>query len=250
MTVHPNARRGASPLRRDVVGELYRLLARHRRLAAALLLAAAAAVVVGALAPAPPPTRPVVVAAHDLPAGRRLTADDLAVRDLPPPARPAGAVPDVPAALGRTVAAGVRRGEPLTDARLVGPGLLAGAPAGQVAAPVRVADAAEAALVRPGDVVDVLAVTTAQAPTAGSATAVGESTDVAEVERPDVAPAAATVAAGVRVLATPSADDAGAAGGLDGLGGALVVVATDPATARALAAAAAVARLSLVLRSG
>ncbi|HEU4676031.1 MAG TPA: Flp pilus assembly protein CpaB [Motilibacteraceae bacterium] len=239
------ARRGTPPLRRDVVGELYRLLTRHRRLVAALLLAAAAAVAVGALAPAPPPTRPVVVAARDLPAGHRLTADDLAVRHLPPPARPAGAVPAVPAALGRTVAAAVRRGEPLTDARLVGPGLLSGAPAGQVAAPVRVADAAEAALVSPGDVVDVLAVTTGQVRTFADPAA----TDVGEAAAPSVAPAAATVAAGVLVLATASTDDASGAG-LDGLGGALVVVATDGPTARALAAAAAVARLSLVLRSG
>jgi Flp pilus assembly protein CpaB len=253
MTARPVPRRGAPPLRRDVVGELHRLLTRHRRLVAALLLAAAAAVTVGALAPAPPPTRPVVVAARDLPAGHRLAADDLAVRDLPPPARPAGAVPDVPAALGRTVAAGVRRGEPLTDARLVGPGLLAGSPAGQVAAPVRVADPAEAALVRPGDVVDVLAVTTAQVTsTTPAATADGEGAAAGALEEPAppmVAPAAATVAAGVRVLATTSADDAGGTG-LDGLGGALVVVATDAATARALAAAAAVARLSLVIRGG
>ena len=56
------------------------------------------------------------------------------------------------------LAAGVRAREPITDARLVGPGLTALLPDGQVAAPVRLADLAVAALVRTGDRVDVLAI--------------------------------------------------------------------------------------------
>ena len=59
--------------------------------------------------------------------------------------------------MGRVLAGAVRAAEPLTDARLVGPGLTALLPAGQVAAPVRLADLAVAALVRTGDRVDVLA---------------------------------------------------------------------------------------------
>ena len=62
-----------------------------------------------------------------------------------------------PAVLGRVVAGPVRRGEALTDARLVGPGLTAGLdPQESAAVPVRLADAEAAALVRPGDRVDVL----------------------------------------------------------------------------------------------
>ena len=47
---------------------------------------------------------------------------------------------------GRVLAAPVRRGEPVTDVRVVGPGLWSQVPAGQVAAPVRLADLAVATL--------------------------------------------------------------------------------------------------------
>ncbi|MDQ4084511.1 MAG: hypothetical protein M3165_01710, partial [Actinomycetota bacterium] len=59
--------------------------------------------------------------------------------------------------LGRILAAPVRAGEPITDVRLVGPGLVAGYGPGVVAAPVRIADADSVSLVRVGDRVDVLA---------------------------------------------------------------------------------------------
>ena len=54
---------------------------------------------------------------------------------------PAGALRDVTALLGRVLAAPVRRGEPITDVRLVGPSLLGATTAGLVAVPVRIADA-------------------------------------------------------------------------------------------------------------
>ena len=118
----------------------------------------------------PPRGRPadaaVAVAATDLPAGTVARAGpDLAVARLPPELVPrrgrrgarrswwAGCWP-----------ARVRAGEPVTDVRLVGAGLTALLPDGQVAAPVRLADLAVAALVRTGDRVDVLAT----APDAGS----------------------------------------------------------------------------------
>jgi hypothetical protein len=55
------------------------------------------------------------------------------------------------------LATALRRGEPLTDVRVLGPGLLAQAPSGTVAVVVRPGDPAAAALVRPGEQVDVLA---------------------------------------------------------------------------------------------
>ncbi len=51
----------------------------------------------------------------------------------------------------------MRAGETITDVRLVGPALLAGYGDQLVAAPVRIADAGSAALLQPGDVIDVLA---------------------------------------------------------------------------------------------
>ncbi len=61
---------------------------------------------------------------------------------------------DVP--LGRLVAAPLRAGQPLTDTSLVGPGLASGLSDGQVLTSISV-PTATGWLVRPGDVVDVVA---------------------------------------------------------------------------------------------
>jgi Flp pilus assembly protein CpaB len=125
--------------------------------------ALALAALVLALRPPPPPAvaavagTPVVVAAGDLPAGAVLTDTDLGTADWPPDVVPTGAAVDPGALTGRVLASPLRRGEPVTDARLVGPGLWSQVPAGEVATPVRLADLAVAALLRPGDRVDVLA---------------------------------------------------------------------------------------------
>ena len=96
---------------------------------------------------------PVVVAARDLPAGAQLGAADLSVARLPAEAVPRGASP-VPSGLaGQRIAGAVRRGEIITDAALVGPGLLAGTPPGTAAVPVRVADAASLQLLSPGQLI-------------------------------------------------------------------------------------------------
>jgi Flp pilus assembly protein CpaB len=108
----------------------------------------------------------------------------------------------------------VRVREPITDARLVGAGLTALLPVGQVAAPVRLADVAVAALVRTGDRVDVLAT-------------------------PADATATEVVAAGALVLAGSGADDESGAG--------LLLIAVDEVTAARLAAAATTATLTVNL---
>jgi pilus assembly protein CpaB len=131
-------------------------VARHRRLLAAGAAAAAVAAGVQSLSPSPPSTRRVWVAARDLPAGHRLGDGDLQLAALP-----TGSVPDgstgTASGTGQVLAAPVRRGEPVTDVRLLGPGLLAGRPEGTVAVTVRVADPAATAAVRAGSRVDVLA---------------------------------------------------------------------------------------------
>src|SRR3954466_5119447 len=84
------------------------------------------------LALRPPPAPPgagspdavaVAVSARDLPAGTGLTADDLATSRYPPAAVPAGGAGAPERLLGRALAGGVRAREPITDARLVGPGV-------------------------------------------------------------------------------------------------------------------------------
>ena len=58
--------------------------------------------------------------------------------------------------MGRALGAGMSRGEPVTGARVRGPGLLAGVRTGLVAAHVRLADPAMAAMAAPGDHVDLI----------------------------------------------------------------------------------------------
>ena len=95
----------------------------------------------------------VLVAAHDLPAGARLTDDDLTTAEFRPGTEPSGLV-EHPG--GLTLATSLRRGEPVTDPRVLGPALTDGHP-GMVATPVRLPDTAMASLLRVGDRVDVLA---------------------------------------------------------------------------------------------
>jgi Flp pilus assembly protein CpaB len=192
------------------------------RRAAAVLLAVVALVLAARPAPAvriprPPAAVPLTVAATDLPAGTVLATRDLTVARLPPEFAPRGASPAPGPLVGRVLAGGVRAGEPLTDARLVGPGLTALLPDGQVAAPVRLADLAVAALVRTGDRVDVLATA------------------------PDSA-SAEVVADGVVVLAAAHGADS-----VDDPAAGLLLIAVDDATAARLAAVATTDTLTVSL---
>ena len=192
------------------------------RRAVAVLLAVVALVL--AARPDPPVTdpedalAPLTVAATDLPAGSVLGPDDLRVIRLPPAAVPSGIAPDPADLLGRVLAGGVRASEPLTDVRLVGPGLTAQLAEGQVAAPVRLADLAVASLVRTGDRVDVLAT-------------------------PPESLTAEVVAASVLVLAGAR----GGGGDVDDPAAGLLVLAVDDATAARLAAAATTSTLTVSL---
>ncbi|TQS21394.1 SAF domain-containing protein [Microbispora sp. KK1-11] len=100
--------------------DLRRLTARRRRPIAAVLAGLAVACVL--LAVRTPDGVEVLAAARDL-TGGRLTASDVVVVRLPPDTVPAGAyAPGAPVS-GRVLAGPLRRGELLTDARLLGPGL-------------------------------------------------------------------------------------------------------------------------------
>ena len=208
------ARAGSLTDLRRTARDLTRTVRRHRALLAAGLAAAAVASALPILAPTPPAMATVLAAAHDLPPGRPLTATDLTRLALPAGAVPDGALLDAGEAVGRSLTGPVRRGEALTDLRLLGSGLVR--TAGLVAVPVRLADAASATLLRAGDRVDVLAV-----PADGGVIA------------------ATTVAAGLSVLAVPGSPADGE--------GALIVLAATPATAARLAAAAVGSRLSVTV---
>ena len=182
------------------------MLARRRLLAALLTAIAVAAGLQAASAP-PPPTRTVLVAARDLPSGVVLRRGDLTEAAYAAGSLPSGLAAD---AVGRTLASPLRRGEPVTDVRLVGPRLTADRP-GLVAVPVRLPDAGMVALLEVGDVIDLVAAD----PQGGEARQVSD---------------------GVPVLAIPATTaDAGATG----LGGRIVVVGVREEDVPVLADAAA-----------
>lgn len=201
-------------------GGLPALVAAHRWSLTAGFAGLAAWCGLQALTPGPGPTVQVLIASRDLSWGSAIGRDDLAVAAFPAARVPSGALRDPVAAVGRRPTSAVRRGEPITDVRLLGTADPDGGPTDDsVAAPVRIADAAAARMLRPGMVVDVLA-----AP--------------AEAFVPSDTPAT-VVATGVRVLSVAGPDELSAAGG------ALVVLATTAATAARLAAAQSSGRLSI-----
>jgi Flp pilus assembly protein CpaB len=128
-----------------------------RRAAAGGLVVLAA---VAALRPDPADgSTAVVVAARDLAPGVELSAGDVVLESLSATTVPDGFRSDPAELIGSTLAGPARRGEVLTDVRLLSP-RLAGASAGPDArvVPLHLADTALLELVRPGDVVDVLTV--------------------------------------------------------------------------------------------
>lgn len=181
------------------------VLARRRPLAA-LLTAVAVATGIHAAAAPPPPSVDVVVAARDLTAGTVLAPGDLRAVGFAPDSVPAGASDDAIDAVGRTLAAPLRAGEPVTDVRVVGPALTDGYP-GLTAVPVRLPDAGMVDLLRVGDRVDLVAAD----PQGGGAS---------------------VVATDVPVLAVPAA---GPDVGATGLPGRLVVVGAAPADVAGIA---------------
>ena len=184
----------------------------HRRLLAAAAAATTVILTLEALEPPAPPTVPVLVAARDLAGG----SDDVRILRRPVAVVPSGAVTTQELVIGRTLAGPVRQGELITDVRMLGPPIVAGLP-GKVATPVRLADPGVARLLKVGDHVDVLAA--------------AEGTTAADV-----------VASDIEVLAVPKAQDADPI-----TAGALVVFATTPADAKALAGAAVAAQLTVTL---
>lgn len=199
----------ASPLSlRRRLRRLRRTVLHHRRPVAGLLAGLAVVTAVQASAAPAERTVPVLVAAHDLAPGTVLDPADLTTRAFRPGSVPSGTL-HLGAAVGRRLVGPVRAGEPLTDVRLLDEALLARYP-GTSAVPVRLGDADAAALLRVGDRVTLLA---ADPQASGPAVAVAEDAPV---------------------LALPRSTD----GGPDLTGGALVVLALDPGTARVVAGAA------------
>jgi Flp pilus assembly protein CpaB len=99
----------------------------------------------------------IVVAARDLSPGIELTSADVSLETRMAATVPDGSQSNLADVLGSTLAGPARRGEVLTDVRLLGP-RLAESTAGPDAriVPLHLTDSALLDLIRPGDVVDVL----------------------------------------------------------------------------------------------
>jgi pilus assembly protein CpaB len=195
-----------------------RTFLRHRRGVAALLAGAAVLLALRVVAPDPPPSTVAVVAARDLPAGTRLTSDDVREVRVAQSLMPASGALAESSALGRVVAAPLRAGEVVTDQSVVGESLVAGYPSGTVATAIRLPDVDIAALLRTGDHIDVYAA-------------------VAEVGQP-----ADLVAADLAVIAVPQPAAA------TRQQGAVIVLAATPDQAARLAGASATGALAVAIR--
>ncbi|HYH35184.1 MAG TPA: SAF domain-containing protein [Nocardioides sp.] len=178
------------PRLRAAPPSLRRAVLRRRRPLAVLCAAAAVAVAVHSVAAPPPATTTVLTAAHDLPGGAALAADDLTAVEFTPESVPEGAVTD-PA--GRILAAPVRAGEAVTDVRLVGEDLADAHPE-LATLPVRFPDAGQAALLEVGDRIDLVATD----PQAGGTREVAD--DVLVLATPRADPGTAGAVPGVVVV--------------------------------------------------
>lgn len=124
----------------------------------------------------------VVVAARDLTPGIALTPDDVRIEKRLATTVPDGSQANLGAMVGATLASPTRRGEVLTDVRVLG-SRLAESTAGPGAriVPLHLADSALIDLVRVGDVVDVLTAPATDAPTGTAAVTKVVATDAVVV---------------------------------------------------------------------
>ncbi|MET4899098.1 RcpC/CpaB family pilus assembly protein [Paenarthrobacter sp. CC6] len=147
------ARRNGPPKRKPT---LRAWLSRNRRLCVALLLCLAAGLAVQQLTPVSAARVSVLVAARDLPAGASLKESDFTRVDVAAELAISARVDDVATLVGRQLASPLGKGQTPTDSSLLGPGLLAGTPAGSAAVPLRMADPSSIQLLSPGQLVTVV----------------------------------------------------------------------------------------------
>ncbi|RZS61981.1 Flp pilus assembly protein CpaB [Xylanimonas ulmi] len=153
-TPDPRARRTLARRRRGRAAR--RVLWRARFAVVAICCGVAASSAAQALRPEPPPTRDVVVAARLLAAGAEIRRADVEVRAVPVALAPTDALTDPADAVGRVPPVPLAAGLPLSAELVAGGAVTALAPEGTVVVPVRLDDAT-AALLRPGDRVDLVA---------------------------------------------------------------------------------------------
>jgi Flp pilus assembly protein CpaB len=190
----------------------------HRRWFAALFAALAVLAALNTVSSTGSSGTLVVVAARSIPAGTKVTAEEVALVRLPAAMVADGAFTTLDQAMGRTVVVGVPAHQVLTPSALLGAdGQVA---PGQVALPVSFGAAATVSLLSVGSRIDVL-----------GADATGSGYGV--------------VATNVRVAGITASEDPGVLGGT---GARLVLLDVTSAQASAIVAALSVSALSFALR--
>lgn len=205
-----------------------RAIAWQRRPLAVLAAMAAVLCLAAALDPTSEPTVPVVVAARPIAGGRVLTDSDLRIAHYPRELAPGDSVADPAQLTGRMVITNAVSGSPLGEQSVVAPRVSATA-AGRVLLPLRLDDPAIAALLRVGDVVDILSV----GPPSAADNGASEATPLAS---------------GARILALPAADASSPLGIPSGGSDRLILVEVPSASVSALVAAQSRERLTVVIR--
>jgi pilus assembly protein CpaB len=205
--------------RRRPLQALLRAASWHRRKLAVVAAVATVLTGISAAVPEGPAMITVVKAKSQLPGGAVLSATDLVLDPVMASDVPEGVLTDPGDLIGKTLTAPVAENQMMT--MLTTTGSRTSVQPGHVMAPLRLADTAVSALLRPGDVVDVVAAD-------------------AQGEQP-----ATVIAIGARVVTVPDLPDDRAGPSPDG---GLVLVDVDSHTATVLAQAAASATLSIIWR--
>lgn len=198
---------------------LARVVSWHRRKLAVIAAVLAVLTGINAAAPRPAETITVLRAGQLLPGGSPITESQLRLEAVPIGSVPEDALTDPGQALGRIVSAPVPKGQVLTGYDLVGERSLR---PGRVLAPVRLSDPGLAVVLRPGDVIDIVA-------------SDGQSG------------AATIVAREARVVTIPAMGES--IGRSDTGSGVLLLVEVDGETATALARAAGTSSLTVIWSS-
>lgn len=136
------------------VAALGRAVSWHRRGLAAVLAAASVLALYSALRPSTADQVPVLVASRSIAAGQTADAGSLRIASVPRAVVPDQALTALDQAVGRTVTAGLTPNSILTDRDVLTPTRSAD---GTVVVPVRITDTGVAALLQPGDRVDLFA---------------------------------------------------------------------------------------------
>jgi pilus assembly protein CpaB len=137
------------------INSAFAFFSMKRRMIAAMLAILGVLILVGATRGSASASVKTLVATHEIVSGAVITNEDVSLRDLPIHLVADGSFHSRADAIGQIAVGAIRRGEVITDARVVAPSLLS--ESGLVAIAITLNDSANAQLVHAGDRVDVLA---------------------------------------------------------------------------------------------